>query len=1403
MIIFAASFYQPINRSDLLAGFIGEALIVRMRRLNIILFFILLLSPQAVYAQLDKPESNAIPELKNYAIKTYNTNNGLPSNSTTCAIKDRNGFLWLGTENGLCRFDGYTFKVFINIPGDTTSLTNNFINSIIEDKKGRIWVGTLDGLNLLDPLTERFKRFTHQEQVPGSLSNNKIWCLLADKEDNIWIGTDDGFDRFIEKSKSFEIFQPNPADANAIKGKSVNAIIEDRENNLWLGNWSGGLNKFDKRKKRFVNYPQAQKSNDKNPNDVWSLCMDEEGKIWVGTYWKGLFRFDTATGKFTPFPSVGNKNQGVFRILNLGHHLIVLAGSDGFYWFNSQNNNWRQINDLKSFQQAGLLQDKNGIIWICSMEGLTKLDKQQYKFSFYPFADTKRTVKSILVKDHAVWVGTNNGLTVIQLNKQVSSTFLHSADPQSIGSNAINKLYLDTKGKLWDLTEFGFDEYNDKTGKFIHHSHHSSLGSFFNEDVFRDILEVSPGEYWLATDAGLKIYHSQTNTFTHYFNQKNNPYSLSNNHLYCLLKDAENNIWIGTEGGGVNRFDQASKRFYHYMVNDKKSGGISNNDIHNLFLDSHNNIWICTQDGLNKYVKSTDSFRVFSKNDGFASNVFKQMVEDSQGNLWVVTETGVSGFNPQTNSIKNFDDGDGVFANSVICRVDDHQLLLGGNAGLISFDPLAINYNKVVPPVYFSDLQVFNKSVIPGPNSPLKEPVQNAKEIVLKYSQSVFSIEFVALNYTHTEKNNYAYKLEGFDKKWNYIGEQRKATYTNLNPGTYVFKVKASNNDGVWNNEGRSLTIIITPPWYFSWWAYLVYASLFFAAVYGYIFYNNRQAKLKYEIKLAHIETEKEKELHEKKLSFFTNISHEFRTPLTLIINPLKEILYTGNNDVDQQNLNTINRNAKRLLSLVDQLLLFRKADADADELKLARINIVDLSKEVFLCFSHQAKAKQINLDYLCTDEYIELIADREKIEIVLFNLLSNAVKFTDAGGRVTMSISQTANQINISIQDTGCGITQTAGEKLYQRYYQEYQYNTLSKGGLGIGLFLVKNYVDQHSGKISYQSEVGKGTIFNLELLKGRDHLKSATIIEDAPPRSVFLNELMEEAGDGALPAVSNNINQAQVEITSDLKCMLIIEDNKEICGYIRELFIADYLVYEAYDGESGLKMVSDVMPDIIISDVMMPGMSGIELCSRVKEDPELNHIPVILLTAITSSEIKLKGIEGGADDYISKPFENEMLIARVKGILKTRNNLQRYFFNEITLKANTLKISNEYKDFLQKCLDIVERHLTDPEFNIRTLANEIGMSHSNLYRKIKSISGQSANGFIRFIRLRKAAEIFLSTDSTVSETAAKVGLNDLKYFREQFSKLFGLNPSEYIKKYRNSFHKDQNINRHMIKED
>jgi signal transduction histidine kinase/ligand-binding sensor domain-containing protein/DNA-binding response OmpR family regulator len=1318
--------------------------------------------------------------------KTYTTNDGLPSRNTTATLRDKRGFIWVGTENGLCRFDGYAFKIFSNKLGDTTSLTNNFVNAIVEDRTGKIWVATMDGLNLLDPLTETFTRFLHNDKIPNSLSNNKVWSVLCDRAGEIWVGTDDGFNQFIPNRKEFFSFKPNPSKSGSMMGKSVNSIVEDAKGDLWLGNWSAGLNRFDKKKRTFTNFAQYQKPGFKNPNDVWALCYASDGTIWVGTYWDGLFSFNPKTSKFSKITIPDQENYSVFSILVASKDLLLVGGNNGFYWYNIPTKTWDKIKDVQNYSYGDAYKDKDGIIWVNAINGLRKIDHQQYKFNLNLLPLGNRETKSMVILDSVVWLGTNNGLFKVDKRFGRLTAFTKNKNPNSLTSNEIQKLYIDSKKVLWVLTENGFDSYDEKNNQFKHHYHHSAIGNLFNEDVFRDILEIENGIYVLATDAGLKIYDSNKNQFKHYYNQPKNPYSINNNHTYALSKAPDGKIWVGTYGGGVNIFDSKTSRFSSIETATSGNKGLSNNIVKAIFTDSKKNIWVCTSDGLNKYVASENRFHIYAKMDGFSSNVFNDIAEDTNGKIWLATENGISSLDPTTNKVRNFDEADGVAVNSII-RSNGKLIFVAGNKGYFSFDPQRLNFNKAAPPVYFTDFQLFNKSVFPSVEGPLNENLNIAKQITLNYDQSVFSLEFVALNYAYPWKNGYAYKLVGFDKKWNYVGNQRKATYTNLNPGTYRFQVKASNNDGVWNDTGTSIIIKINPPWYLTWWAYLVYAIAIALSVYLYVSYRRKQDELKYEIKIAHIESEKEKELNERKLSFFTNISHEFRTPLTLIINPVKELLYQDDKNLDTSSMNIVYRNAKRLLSLVDQLLLFRKADSQGDTLKASNLNLVSLVKEVFLCFAHQARTKAINYEFICKVDKLTILADREKLEIAIFNLLSNAFKFTPDGGAITVNITETEDSANILIADTGCGIREDLTEKIFNRFYQETDQYRSAVSGFGIGLYLVKNFIEMHSGSVKCQNNEGDGTSFTVQLLKGSEHINPAFIIEDQQESSTFLKELNQD------DLIAEPTKKKQVVLSDMLsqekKSILIIDDNEEIANYLSEVFAQQYQIYQARDGESGLAIIREFLPDVVISDVMMQGMGGIELCSIVKEDESICHIPVVLLTASTSAEIKLKGVESGADDYISKPFDKELLMARIGGILKNKNSLQKYFYSEITLNPSRSKISSEYKDFLKTCIHIVEHNIEDPNFNIKMLAEEIGMSRANLFNKIKSISGHSSNSFIRFIRLKKAAEIFISSDKTIQETMYMVGMSDIKYFREQFKKVFEINPSDYIKKYRKNF--------------
>ncbi|HJT74351.1 MAG TPA: ATP-binding protein, partial [Chitinophaga sp.] len=721
------------------------------------------------------------------------------------------------------------------------------------------------------------------------------------------------------------------------------------------------------------------------------------------------------------------------------------------------------------------------------------------------------------------------------------------------------------------------------------------------------------------------------------------------------------------------------------------------------------------------------------------------------------------------------------------------EFIFGGIRGLNIFYPDSLQYSSNMPGVLLTGLKIDNTPVEQAGQYVTQSTQDRVLALKIPYNKAVIAFDFAAQEYTAPDKIDYAYYMEGWDKDWNYVGKSRTANYTRLHEGSYTFRLKTTNAEGIWNKQEYTLKIVVLPPWYRTLWAYLSYLAIIGGLAYLYLRYKAQKTKLDFDIRLARLETEKEKELNEKKLAFFTNVSHEFRTPLTLTINPVKEILNSADKPAGNS-LDVVYRNARRLLSLVDQLLLFRRADSETDKLKITHLNFHDLCKEVYLCFSQQARARNINYTFICDNPLLEVYADREKIEIVLFNLLSNALKFTPENGTVSFIVTEDQKDITVSISDSGCGISESARQRLFEKFYQVKEKNQPGKAGFGIGLYLSKHFIESHGGHISFTSTEGQGTSFMVCLRKGISHFAGQYIFEELAESPVLLEELMGNIPT-EMPLAEKEQGPAMDDIISGKRTMLVVDDNPEIRDYLRLLFREKFLFHEADNGTDGLQLAREHCPDIIISDVLMKGMTGVELCDAIKQDPSLGHIPVILLTANPSQETKLRGIECGADDYIVKPFEKELLIARIDNILQNRNALQGYFFDKITLKKNSDRISSEYKDFLERCIGIVEDNLDKDNFNIKVLASEIGMSHSNLYKKVKSISGHSVNAFIRFIRLRRAAVLLLSTDCNINEAAFGVGISDMKYFREQFSKLFGMTPSAYMKKYRGSFNKDFNV--------
>ncbi|HVU54261.1 MAG TPA: response regulator, partial [Puia sp.] len=848
------------------------------------------------------------------------------------------------------------------------------------------------------------------------------------------------------------------------------------------------------------------------------------------------------------------------------------------------------------------------------------------------------------------------------------------------------------------------------------------------------------------------------------------PFDLSIINLQCIAEDREGNFWGGNYTSLI-RIDRDHKKHLVYPIG---------HAIRCIKEDAKGRFWLGTQDGgLLLFDRVSGRYRQFTTSDGLPSNTILRMLEDKTGHLWMSTYNGLVRFDPDTYTCRNFTLSDGLqssqFSFNGSLALATGEFLFGGINGFNIFYPDSLTAPRDNTAVFLTGIKVDNK------------PLSMAELLTLPFDRSSLALDFVALDYSAADKIKYAYMLQGWDKTWNYVDKGRTASYSRLQEGSYQFLVKICKSDGIWSKPSQLLELRILPPWYRTWWAYTLFVLGVSGIVAGYIRYTRRQERLKYEIELAHVKNEKDREMAERKMSFFANISHEFRTPLSLIINPLKEKL-DASRDLG---LSIAYRNARRMLSLVDQLLLFRKADSGEDILKITEVQLSALGDSVYQCFIQQARTRNIHYPFIAPDTAIPLFADVEKIEIALFNLLSNAFKYTPDGGTVSFEIEEQDDVVNIAIRDSGCGISQADQTRIFEKFAQASD-AVKQKAGFGIGLYLVRHFVEAHKGTILFQSQVGEGSSFVIRLKKGREHFPPGLLSHGEADGNELLNELAagNEEKPAEVPATEPLVSgQAASEMITEKRSILLVDDNTDVRDYLRLLFGERYILYMADDGVEGLALADEHLPDLVISDINMAEMDGLELCRKIKNSGRLGHIPVILLTAATDAAVRLRGIEGGADDYITKPFDKDLLVARVDAILRSRNQLQQYFLDNITLRSSPVKVSAEYQEFLHRCIEVIENNLDTDDFTIKKFSKAMGMSHSRLYQKVKAISGQSLSAFMRSIRLRRAAVMMLTEDMNITQAATLVGIGDARYFREQFVKLFGMTPSEYIRKYRHTF--------------
>ncbi|WP_207425862.1 two-component regulator propeller domain-containing protein [Pedobacter sp. SYSU D00535] len=1325
---------------------------------------------------------------------------GLSNNAVTSIYQDRNGFMWFGTYEGLNRYDGYSFKVFRNRLNDSTSLIHNWVVALAEDDRNNIWIGTKQGASVYDPITARFSFLYYKPTNSTGLERfiNAVNDFEVDLHGNVFIAT--GGKGLLIKGTKIKHARQIP-----FKGKTgtsadyhVQGITIDEQQRVWLFIQGEGLARYDYKTQKICLI---------NNSVTAAKCLqaDQKGGIWIGTE-EGLRCYNFKSKALKSYRerdgAISNDNihglslikkEAIWVATDGGGINIIRPGADKI----ERLLPGKEKGSLTSGAVNAVFEDKDKRIWIGTLRGgINILDERKTRFktiSHNPF-NHKSLINNFILsfcedENGNIWIGTDGeGLSFWNRKSNSYTNYRHRFnDNSSLSNNNVAGIVKDYKNDIWVATYGGgVNKFNKRTNQFETFPLFNYAFKYNDRNAW-SLYQDRSKTLWVGTC---------TNGGLYYFNRSLNKFQLFDPNLrdaISITEDRQGNFWLGTFTQLI-KVDRKQKKHKVYDINFA---------VRSIYEDRYNNFWIGTEGGgLLNFNRKTGQFKTYTVDDGLPANSILNIIEDKAGELWLSTFNGLSRFNVKTRKFKNFFESDGLQSNqfnyNAALRLSSGEFLFGGIKGFNIFFPEQIKSYNCAPNLLITGLRINNLPYESDDSFKDKQSLYALKELTLPYDKAVISVDFASLDYSSSDKIVYKYYLEGWDNDWIYAGRSRVANYSRLREGKYLLRIKATNAEGVWMPNEKLLQLTILPPWWRSWWAYSFYACFVIGVLYAYNNYQKRQQKLKYQVQLAHLKVEQEKELNEKKLSFFTHISHEFRTPLTLIISPVKEFLNSRDSQVDPKELIVVYRNARRLLSLVDQLLHFRKSDTE--ELKITRFNMVTFCKEVYLCFQQQAKSKNIDFQFLCEDAEVTIYADKEKMEIVLFNLLSNAFKYTPEGGMIRLAIEAFSSHVRIKVTDTGSGISEEEGTRLFDKFYQAGCKDAANKAGFGIGLYLVKSYVESHKGNVSYSSKVGEGTEFKVELLTGKEHFDSHIVYEHVGETPVFLEELVEELLEEPKPK-EEQLAVPESAIVSDKPTMLIVDDNAEIRNYVKRIFQQSYLIYESESAEAGLDIINKYVPDIIITDVVMGEMSGVDLCMKVKEDPALSHIPVILLTSSSSAEIKLKGIEGGADDYITKPFDKDILIARVSNLLKSRNNLQRYFYNQITFKSDNSKVSPEYKEFLEKCISITEKHLDNDDFNVKILADEVGMSHSALYKKVKSISGKSVNEFIRFIRLRKAAELFINTDCNVNEGAFQAGFNDIKYFREQFSKLYGMKPSEFIKAFRQPFNKTYKLNKNISK--
>lgn len=1374
---------------------------------------------------------------------SFTTQHGLSNNKINTILQDKAGFIWIATEDGLNRFDGYQFKVYRNNSNDSKSISNNSIWSLFEDDLGYIWIGTKSGeLNRYNSRKDIFERW---KIVADGEIGNSITKIYISKKGVIWVGTyQSGLFRFDVKSGDLQNWKYNPKNQKSISNNFVTDIYEDEEGTLWIGTYNG-LNKFipSSDNNEFVKYfHNPTDENTLSSNLVWSITKSvfEIQSIWVGTS-NGLTSYNVDKDKFSRVSTFkidsfqfGNSVSSVFEEKLNNQTILWLSTYAGLVRLNletGESTRFMKTEDddasIVSNEINRIIRDKSGVIWLATENGLSSFTSKSLKFnSFFNSSGKKNhllnfprnSVKAIVsTADGTVYFGTASGILVKKKFESSVNRISQSSQYNvwSLAPGLSNDLWVGTYGqglkninlasgeiKSWEIKSPTFETSAFDYIKSLHLTRNKNLlVGFWGGGLAR--LNPSNGEY--------KIW----------INETNDPNSLSFNDVWAIHEDKLGRIWIGTNGGGLNLAyrraglfnESADGKFIRFTKGKIKSGSINNN-IYAICeptfgIESQEKsktiLWIGTSDGLTKMsiAASSDPYNLpdssvevehYSSKHGLVDNSVKSILEDESGNLWIGTNSGISFFNTMTKQFENYSEYDGLIGNesnfNSAVRLPDGLMFFGSDEGVNIFNQQMIKPSDYSPSVLLTDFQIFNKSVMVKDKSDEKFNISYAEEISLTHDQNVFSFQFAALDLNSPHSIQYAYKMEGFDKEWVYSGNRRFVTYTNLDPGEYTFKIKSTNSDGVWSENIKTLMVVITPPLWRTPFAYVFYVIIIIVGLLAIRKFETNRSKLRNELRVREFEVKKQKELEVLKSRFFANLSHEFRTPLTLIRGPLEQLLENKAGENVNKYYEMIYRNSEKLQILIDQLLELTQLESAAIPLKARKENLGIMFQGLVSSFESLAKEKDVKLYFNLSNEVITAWIDRDKLEKIINNLLSNAFKFTPEKGKISVTINKIEilekSYAQVKISDSGIGIPEDKISRIFDRFFQVDDSQSRKFGGSGIGLALVKELVDLHRWDISVESKIGDGAIFLLNIPLWDSYLEDNQKLKADYENEIKDYSISETLTQPEMTEVNNlTINDYPKDKAPNEKpTILIVDDSMDVRSYLNELLKSEYDIIEASNGEKGIESALELLPDLIISDVMMPEMDGIEFCKKIKLDWKTSHIPVILLTAKASSESRIEGLETGADDYVTKPFNSRELSVRIKNLLLQRKNLIEKFGKSERFSPEKITHNKADQEFINRALEIVEKNISDFEFDSENFAKEIFLSRSQLHRKIHSLTGQSTGEFIRTIKLKKAAGFIIENKLSITQISFEVGFNSPSHFTKAFRQFFDCLPSEFLSK-------------------